>query len=655
MSWKIKKIVIENFKYFHDEFPLDVNSRNLLVYGENGSGKSSIYWALYTLFQSRLKPTDADVEKYFDATNGENLRNKYSAAGDNSKVEVTFEEKDDATAADKTYTIELGNLTTRQIPDTFLDFTIASSDFLNYKMLSKLTDKDNSVINDVTDLFVKEIYPFADFQIDYTDLDGNPSGTRNAQKWHNYIYSSIAQIEHQRGRRRNHFDKTGVKYGRYKTLVRNFRDQLALYLADLSLRATAKLETDFEIKDVELRFETDPTYDFDLPTSPHSKYRDHTLRPLHIRLYAKLKNTQLAGGIVDIIHLRTFFNEAKLTCIGLAVRLAVADMKYIAGGNLASVLCLDDMLVSLDMSYRVPVTKALFRYAANYQLCVFTHDRSLYHMMRSVIKELGYPKEEWMQLEFYRSDPSKEATEEPKVNKIEPKEGIEQVKNYIAQGDYPAAGNCLRKYTEELIKGILPLNLTYGISNDGDLKKLMLRGLFDNTRSTSSDGFLTLYDISKNDMPDISKHLNRLMNPLSHDDKNVPIYRQELEAAIIEVQKYEPIRDAKKVIVSRQEAGHKRFKMEMTNAGTGVTNNVEFVTTEQWDYFNFSAPMGKKYKDCEVLIKAVNGCTIPLNCKMRVRKLYRELRCRSLISEAAAPLFDQCITEMATGALLSAM
>lgn len=26
-----------------------------------------------------------------------------------------------------------------------------------------------------------------------------------------------------------------------------------------------------------------------------------------------------------------------------------------------------------------------------------------------------------------------------------------------------------------------------------------------------------------------------------------------------------------------------------------------------------------------------------------------------LISEAAAPLFDQCITEMATGALLSAM
>lgn len=655
MSWKIKKIVIENFKYFHEAFPLDVDSKNLLIYGENGSGKSSIYWALYTLFQSRLKPTEADVKKYFDDTKDENLLNKYIRAGEDSKVEVTFEDLANTAATHKTYTISFANVNTRQNPDVFLDFTISSSDFLNYKMLSKLTDKDNSVVNDITDLFVKEIYPFADFQIEYTDLDGNPSGTRNAQKWHDYIYSSIAQIEHQQGKRRNHFDKTGIKYVRYKTLIREFRDQLALYLADLSLRATAKLEQDFKIKDVELRFETDSSYDFDLPTSPHSKYRDRTLHPLHVRLNARLKNTQLAGGAADIIHLRTFFNEAKLTCIGLAVRLAVADMKYVAGGNLASVLCLDDLLVSLDMSYRVPVTEALLRYANNYQLCIFTHDRSLYNMMRSTIKDLGFARDDWKLLEFYRSDPASEATEEPKVNKIEPKEGIEQVKNYIAQGDYPAAGNCLRKYAEELIKGILPLNLTYGISDDGDLKKLMLRGLFDNTRSTSSEGFLTLYDISKSDMPNISKHLNRLMNPLSHDDKNVPIFRQELEAAITEVQKYEPIRDAKKVIVSRQDAGKKRFKMEMTNVGTGVTKSVEFVTTEQWDYFDFAAPVGRKYKDCEVLVKAVNGCTIPLNCKMRVKKLYKELRNQSLLNAAAAPDFDQSITEMTIGTMLSAM
>ena len=653
MSWKIQQIVLKNFKYFHEEFPLEVNSKNLLIYGENGSGKSSIYWALYTLFQSRLKPTEADVKKYFDETKDENLLNKYKRANEDSKVEVTFEDLANPAVAPKTYTISYGKVDTRQNPDVFLDFTISSSDFLNYKMLSKLTDKENSVVNDVTDLFVKEIYPFAEFKEDYQDLNGNATGIHNAMQWHEYIKSSLSQIEHQRGKRRSHYDANGPKYGQFKKLIYKFREQLKLYLDEISIRATAKLRGEFHIKDVEVKLETDAEYAFDKPTS--LRYRDHTLHPLHIRLNAKYKNAQLSGGEQDIIHLRTFFNEAKLTCIGLAIRLAVVDYKFSGGGNYASLLCLDDLLVSLDMSYRVPVTESVLRYANHYQLCLFTHDRSLYNMMRSTIKDLGLAKDEWKLLEFYRSDPATEATEEPKVNMIEPKEGIEQVKSYIAQGDYPAAGNCLRKYAEELIKGILPLNLTYGISDDGDLKKMMLRGLFENTRSTSSDGFLTLYELSKNDMPNISKHLNRLMNPLSHDDKNVPIFRQELEAAIREVQKYEPIRDAKKVIVSRQETGKKCFKMEMTNASTGITRSVEFVTTEQWDYFDFAAPVGKKYKDCEVLVKAVNGCTIPLNCKMRAKKLYKELRSQSLLNAAAAPAFDQSITEKATGTMLSAM
>lgn len=654
MSWKIKKITIENFKYFHQSFDVDVNSRNLLVYGENGSGKSSIYWALYTLFQSRLKPTDADVEKYFDATHGENLRNKYSATGDPSKVVVTFADDSVPPAADKIYTIESGNMTTRQPMDSFLDFTVASSDFLNYKMLSKLTDKENSVVNDVTDLFVKEIYPFVYFPTDYVDLDGNHTGDNLVLHWHQYIESSKSLIRHQRGRRHNQFDTTDDKYTHYKTLIRDFRDHLANFLADLSLRATAKLENDFDIKDVALRFETDPTYDFDLRTAPRSKYRDHTLHPLHIRLHAKLRNAQLAGGTADVFHLRTFYNEAKLTCIGLAIRLAVVDSEYVPGSNLASVLCLDDMLISLDMSYRVPVTKALLKYAQNYQLCFFTHDRSLYNMMKDVIKELGYSKDDWLQLEFFRSNPAEEATVEPKVIWIEPKEGKEKINEYMIKGDYPAAGNCLRKYAEELIKGVLPLNHTYSIKNTGETKTLTLRPLFDKTKATGSDDFCTLYGVLPTDMPDISKHLDRLMNPLSHDDKDVPIYRRELDDALAEIEKYEPIRDGKKVIVKRNEAGVRQFRMEMNNAG--VIMSVDFVTTEQWDYIVFPAPIAaKKYKDCEIQIKASSVGTYPVDSKVRVKWLYHDMCNRVFHGPVGAPAFDHSITEIATGTLLSAM
>lgn len=647
MSWKIKQIYIENFKYFHQLFTLDANSMNLLIYGENGSGKSSIYWALYTIFQSRLKSDTTSVEKYFDPANDENLRNKYSAAGDGSKVQIVFEDKDNPASADKPYIIEQGNVTTQNTADTFLAFSVASSDFLNYKMLSKLTDKDNSVENDVTDLFVKEIYPFADFANDYVDLDGNHSGIRNALRWYEYILLSKDDLEHQSGKRRKQYDKNGPKYTRFKRLISDFRNELANFVADLSLRATTKLRNEFGIQDIEVKFEIDDEYKFDLPTSSSSRYRDHTLHPLHIRLHAKLVNAQLAGGQVEIVHLRSFFNEAKLTCLGLAIRLSVVDKKYVTGSNLASILCMDDLLVSLDMGYRVPVTKALLKYALHYQLFMFTHDRLLYNMMKGEIKELGYSANDWKCLEFYKSNPANEALQEPKVNMIEVKDIKDKVKLYINQGDYPAAGNYLRKYAEELIKGILPFNHTYTIQGE-KVVNLMLKGLYDKTRAAGrDDDFCKLYEITPSIMPDISKHLQRLMNPLSHDDKDVPIFRAELEEALTEVGKYEPIRNGKKVIVARNEAGIRQFKIEMNNGTNAI--DVVFVTVEQWDYITFPAPTGKKYKDCEVKIVSSSDGHYLIDSKLRVKKLYEDMKNRVFGIGGVPPIFDQIIVEVATG------
>lgn len=46
----ISKITIDGFKAFPDSFTLDLeDGKNLLMYGENGSGKSSIYYALHSL------------------------------------------------------------------------------------------------------------------------------------------------------------------------------------------------------------------------------------------------------------------------------------------------------------------------------------------------------------------------------------------------------------------------------------------------------------------------------------------------------------------------------------------------------------------------------------------------------------------------------
>ncbi len=46
---RIESIRLFNYKFFHKKFNLPVNGENLLVYGENGSGKSSVYNALELL------------------------------------------------------------------------------------------------------------------------------------------------------------------------------------------------------------------------------------------------------------------------------------------------------------------------------------------------------------------------------------------------------------------------------------------------------------------------------------------------------------------------------------------------------------------------------------------------------------------------------
>ena len=52
---RIKQIKLKHFKFFYGEVTIDLERQNALIFGENGSGKSSLYWALYTFMQSVFK------------------------------------------------------------------------------------------------------------------------------------------------------------------------------------------------------------------------------------------------------------------------------------------------------------------------------------------------------------------------------------------------------------------------------------------------------------------------------------------------------------------------------------------------------------------------------------------------------------------------
>ncbi|MEA3544534.1 MAG: AAA family ATPase [Thermodesulfobacteriota bacterium] len=65
---KIQTIEITNYKAFLGTHKINVCGKNLFIYGENGSGKSSLYYALKDFFQSSIEDINLnELENIFVA------------------------------------------------------------------------------------------------------------------------------------------------------------------------------------------------------------------------------------------------------------------------------------------------------------------------------------------------------------------------------------------------------------------------------------------------------------------------------------------------------------------------------------------------------------------------------------------------------------
>jgi predicted ATPase len=91
---RLKELHINNFKFFPKEDRksplLKIDGKNLLIYGENGSGKSTIYWALYTLLESSFKKRDSDVERYFVRGGPNGLVNIHSSKSHHAHIKAVL-------------------------------------------------------------------------------------------------------------------------------------------------------------------------------------------------------------------------------------------------------------------------------------------------------------------------------------------------------------------------------------------------------------------------------------------------------------------------------------------------------------------------------------------------------------------------------------
>jgi AAA15 family ATPase/GTPase len=156
---KIYKLAIKNFKAFQEEETFEFKGKNILVYGSNGSGKSSLFWALYTFLQSSIKSSDEEIKKYFDYDNPQSLLNIFLNENTSAKIEMTY--IDEETQETHTNIISKDAINTRE-NQTIQELNLAS-DFINYKLLHNFYNASHKDEVNLWAVFERDIFPF------YTD------------------------------------------------------------------------------------------------------------------------------------------------------------------------------------------------------------------------------------------------------------------------------------------------------------------------------------------------------------------------------------------------------------------------------------------------------------------------------------------------------
>jgi energy-coupling factor transporter ATP-binding protein EcfA2 len=411
MSSRLHRIEITNFKAFR-QFTLEPEGRHLLVYGGNGSGKSSLYWALYTFLQSARKPRGG-ISKYFDPTpaNEENLLNIHEQSEPTPRdgsIALTFREP--TTKTDTRYEISKANHGTFNNP--FVLKGDLASDFITYRFFFGFSDFRHSAPSNIWRLFENEILPFCvstggknplDFWNAIKPATPNPWGTPGTAGAANY----------------DEFHRKTIECAA----------MLAGIVDSISTRAQEFYDNHFAHDDpakVSLQLISNG------PTSSGGNQADFRFTKPDIQF-----GIQIAGKAVS--RPQSFLNEAKLTQLALSVRFA-ASLVNLHDSDL-KLLVLDDLLVSLDMSNRMKVVEILLSdQFEDYQQVVLTHDLGLF---RECERCLGARRNEWYCVRLM-------GTARDNIVAVNQKNDLQKAEEFLGGFQLDEAALSLRKATEKL-------------------------------------------------------------------------------------------------------------------------------------------------------------------------------------------------------------
>lgn len=228
-----------------------------------------------------------------------------------------------------------------------------------------------------------------------------------------------------------------------------------------------------------------------------------------------------------------FLNEARLSALGLAIYLAGRlACTPIATQNALKLLVLDDVLIGLDHSNRLPVLDVLKTEFNDWQIILLTHDRNWFDLARRDL-----PENNWKCIEIYEGDTTARAPI-PIVRTTHNRPAralLDKAKELLNSQYLEAAANYARQAFE------------LGMRSACELKKIEMRFCIDPKTHTAQDFLDQLKKwqvtgkVKQNEWDTALKELellkNVVMNPYSHPDApNIP--KAEILKAIEAVEKF---------------------------------------------------------------------------------------------------------------------
>lgn len=558
---RIKEVHINNFKFFPESEPIKIDGKNILLYGENGSGKSSFYWALYTLLESSQKSDPEQIKKYFNKLNPQSLVNIHASTDadgvDNSFIKIVLNDETDFEVSHQNTAIN----TSDQAKESLL-----ASDFLNYRLLQKTHSVKHTEEIDLFSLFEDAVLPYLQFSDTKWHNDSGEIVLKNASDIFKVLKKGPEKI-YKNSKGKNAFpqkSKHKIAYNEFQGVAKNFDQGLEKLIIDLNqivypiLRDKLKYDIDFELELVKIRKVKLTTTNYIQP-----KYS--------IKLI--IKNYFGQGPIPKP---QSFLNEAKLSSIALAIRLGILELRFQNASF--KILVLDDLMISLDMSNRDKIVKLILEEYAwfydetepieanrdkGHQTFILTHDRSLFTFIKNDITNLpANKKDTWKLIEMYADDiddSNPNSFEKPKVFYDQNDLAI-AVKHY-KQHDYPAAANYLRKYSEEIFCNYFP---QYCWKDKESGEKSNNKMPFQNILENVINVFWPRFGAVPPVYLELRKYLRILLNPLSHADVGVERYKGEIKRVIQVVEAIEKLHKENEIEVIV--AGGEEIQIRQTNA-----------------------------------------------------------------------------------------